>query len=152
MFSLLPLTYDVLAAGRKFDDYFDQTAAALSRLDPSGTAQYELSNSMVYEFNLGGYDKEDIKVSIDKSTNLLKVGASPPRYPNRTYLYNSLNDKDVSYVVGLRSHAKVSSRSGNTYSLDYDGCRTEYNNGVLRVTIPKSAKEVVQSEITLEIN
>jgi HSP20 family molecular chaperone IbpA len=150
MFSLLPLSRDVLAASMKLDDYFDQTAAALSRLDPSGTAQYELDNSMVYEFNLSGYDKEDIKVSIDKSTNLLKVGASPPRYPNRAYLYNSLNNKDISYVVGLRSYNKIS--GGTRYSLDYDSCRTEYINGMLRVIIPKASKEVGSSEITLEIN
>lgn len=136
----------------KWDDYFDQTAAALSRLDPSGTAQYESDNSMVYEFNLSGYDKEDIKVSIDKSTNLLKVGASPPSYPNRKYYYNSLNNKEVNYVVGLRSHTKYSSSGTSDYSLDYDGCRTEYNNGVLRVVIPKASKEAGSSEITLKIN
>lgn len=146
MFSLLPLSRDVLAASMKLDDYFDQTAAALSRLDPSGTAQYEQSDEIVYEFNLGGYDKNNIKVSIDKSAQLLKIKASPPSYPNRKYYYNSLNKQDLTYVVGL-----ASGRSGK-YGLDLDRSTTTYADGLLRVVIPKASKDEGRSEITLEIN
>lgn len=144
MFSLLPLSRSSLAPimGLGLDDFYNEAAAALSYLDPSGTSQYEQNNSMVFEFGLSGYEAADIKISVDKDKQLLKVTAASPSYPNRKYVYNSLNNKNTSYTISLRS--------GNGVVLDYAAATTTFENGVLKIEMPKLTKPK-SSEITLEI-
>lgn len=142
MLSLFPLSDRVLR--ESFSPILDLDS--LYSVDPSGTAQYETDSAIFYEFDLAGYSKEHIKLSIDKQKSLLKVFAERPNIPSRRYAYNSLNSREKHYTISLRSRE-------SSYSLDLDNTKTELSDGILKVTVPKLEQSSTKSsEIFLEIN
>lgn len=142
MLSLFPLSDRVFR--ESFSPILDLDS--LYSVDPSGTAQYETDSAVIYEFDLAGYSKEHIKLSIDKQKGLLKVLAARPDIPSRRYIYNSLNNREKHYTISLRSREA-------SYSLDLDNTKTKLSEGILQIMVPKLEQSSAKSsEIFLEIN
>ncbi len=88
----------------------------------------------VLETDLPGFDKKDIH--LDLSENTLTINA-------QRHSQHEENDKKQKYVRVERSYGKYS-RHFDVSAVDTEGIKAKYENGVLRVTLPK--KQEISSE------
>lgn len=135
MLSILPIDDTFRSA---FEGFY-RDMSSLAKIDPSGTAQYEQDDKIVFEFNMLGYGKKDIEVKLLKDERKLVVKGQRPSYPNRKYLYNCLAPKERSYSMALLDK-----------SLDLSSAAVSFDSGVLKVEFTKLS-EIKQSELSLVI-
>lgn len=91
-------------------------------------------NSYLLEADLPGFDKKDININIDGET--LTISAE-------RHSEHEEKDKQDKYVRCERSYGSYS-RSFDISAIDEDEIKAKYENGVLKLTLPK--KEVTQPE------
>ena len=92
-------------------------------------------NSYLLEADLPGFDKKDIHLDI--SDNTLTVNAE--RHSEHEH-----KDKKDKYLCVERSYGKYS-RSFDISSVDAENIKAKYDNGVLRLTMPKKQNEISQA-------
>lgn len=125
-----------------FENFY-RDMSSLTKVDPSGTAQYVENDRMVYAFNMAGFNKNDIEVKLLKDDKLLKIYGLAAQHPNREYVYNSLAPKERKFTIGLF----------DLKDFDMSTARVEFNEGVLTVSFPKlNKRDRTESEINLEIS
>ena len=89
----------------------------------------------VLEADLPGFDKNDIH--LDLSDNTLTINAE-------RHSEHEENDKKGKYVHVERSYGKYS-RQFDVSSIDTDKIKAKYENGVLRLTMPKKQETLPES-------
>ena len=112
-------------------------------LDAQMPGELKTHDSLILFFELPGSKKEDILLSIDKSTNLVKVKSISSileKYNecNKKHCFN-LPKRNFEYVIPVDSS-----------SYDVDSVKATYENGVLEVVISK--KPITSSEMKIDIN
>lgn len=98
---------------------------------------------VVLFFELPGSKKEDIILSVDRSSNLIKVKSSSTIVEK----YTGYNEKH-SFNLPKRKFKYVAPVDFSRY--DIDAIKAVYENGVLEVMISK--KPIASSEMKIEIN
>lgn len=98
---------------------------------------------VVLFFELPGSKKEDIVLSVDRSSNLIKVKSSSTIVEK----YTGYNEKH-SFNLPKRKFKYVAPVDFSLY--DVDSVKATYENGVLEVVIPK--KPITSSEMKIDIN
>ena len=101
---------------------------------------YECSGNYNIEMDIPGYDKSDI--SIECEDGLLTITAE-----KKSNLEEK--DDDKRYIRRERVYGKVT-RSFNFSDINEDEIKAEFNNGILKVIVPRTEKK--ESKKVIEIN
>ncbi len=101
---------------------------------------YEKNGNYNIELDIPGYNKEDIKIECEDG--ILSITAEKNRETNE-------EDSDKKYIRRERVYGKIS-RTFSFSDIDEDAISAEFNNGILKITIPKTQK--VESKKVIEIN
>lgn len=142
MFELIPFThrnrYDSLNPFSAFDDLersLFSTSANVFRTDIK-----DLGDSYELEAELPGFNKEDIKISIDG--DYLTISAQTEK-SSETSEKDAKDEKDEKkaenkpvYVRRERSYGYFS-RSFDISEIDSEAIKAEYKDGILRLALPK---------------
>ncbi len=118
-----------------FGSFFSSGDIAEFKTDITDEGDY-----YVLEADLPGFDKKDIHLDI--SDNTLTINAE-------RHSEHEENDKKQKYVRVERSYGKYS-RQYDVSSVNTDGIKAKYENGVLKLTLPKK-QEVLPEARHLEI-
>ena len=99
---------------------------------------YEENNIYYIELDVPGFNKEDIKIEVKKDSVIITAEKN-----------EEVNDNDSkNYIHKERYYGKYQ-RSFYLENLDNDNINAEFNNGVLKITIPK--KEEKENKRYIEI-
>lgn len=122
---------------RKFflDDFFDDLEPA--RTNSMKCDIYEKDDKYFLEMDVPGFDKKDINISLDKG--YLTVEASHEENDD---------ESDKNYIRKERSSVKTS-RQFYLGEVDEANIKAEFNNGILKVVVPK--KEEIETKKKIEI-
>lgn len=123
---------------RKFylDDIFDNFMTARDRNEMKCDI-YEKDGNYHIEMDVPGFDKNDI--SIEEKDGYLTITAEKQ---------NEENTEEKNYIKRERVYGKYQ-RSFYLGDLDTDNVEAEFNNGTLKLVIPK--KEVTENKKVIEI-
>lgn len=123
---------------RKFylDDIFDNFMTARDRNEMKCDI-FELDGNYHIEMDVPGFDKNDI--SIEEKDGYLTITAEK---------HNEENTEEKNYIKRERVYGKYQ-RSFYLGDLDTDNVEAEFNNGTLKLVIPK--KEAVENKKVIEI-
>lgn len=123
---------------RKFylDDIFDNFMTARDRNEMKCDI-YEKDGNYHIEMDVPGFDKNDI--SIEEKDGYLTITAEK---------HNEENTEEKNYIKRERVYGKYQ-RSFYLGDLDTDNVEAEFNNGTLKLVIPK--KEVTENKKVIEI-
>lgn len=129
---VIPLSYETQIA--KMNNYLNAMMnehlnnAALHNIAYPRTNVVDDAKHLVYQFDLAGIPKENIKLTIDDDNLLTLQGEKK----------SSTQDKNNTYVkqeIFYGSFKKIIKLPAN---IDKDKLETKYDNGILTLTIPKT--------------
>ena len=100
---------------------------------------YEKDGVYYLEMDIPGFEKKDVNIEIDEN-DYLTITAEKS---------NEDEDKDKNYIRQERSYGKYQ-RSFYLGDVDKDNINASFENGILKVTMPKK-EEVKSSKQTIEI-
>ena len=123
---------------RKFylDDLFDNFITSRDNNNMKCDI-YEKGGNYHIEMDIPGFDKNDI--SIEVKDGYLTISAEKNEEDNK---------EEKNYIRKKRSYGKYE-RSFYLGDLDSENIEAEFNNGILKVTVPK--KEAVENKKVIEI-
>lgn len=128
---------------RKFfmDDIFDDFMPEMKpKHNPMKCDIYEKDGKYHIEMDIPGYSKEDIKIEAKKEE--LTITAEKSKEVNE-------EDKDKKYIHKERSYGKYQ-RSFYLKNLDSEAVEAEFNNGVLKIIVPKKDEEESKKYIEIK--
>ena len=100
---------------------------------------YEKDGVYYLEMDIPGFDKKDVNIEVDEN-DYLTITAEKS---------SEDEDKDKNYIRQERSYGKYQ-RSFYLGDVDKDNINASFENGILKVTMPKK-EEVKSSKQTIEI-
>ena len=119
------------------NDFFDDFAPA--KENNMKCDIYEKDGDYHIEMDVPGFDKSDIKIEAKKDSLTITAEKSSE---------NNDEDKERNYVHRERTYGKYQ-RSFYLQDLDSEKIDAEFNNGVLKITVPK--KEESEDKKFIEI-
>ncbi len=120
------------------DDFFDDFLANSNNEKNAMKCDiYEKGGDYHIEMDVPGFDKKDISINVDNG--YLTITAEKQ---------NEEKDEEKNYIRRERSYGKYE-RSFYLGDLETDNIKAEFNNGMLKLTVPK--KEVVDTKKKIEI-
>jgi len=127
----------------KMNSYFNQmlethlSKSAISNIGYPRTNIKDLNDKYVYEFDLAGIPKEDIKLSIDDNNILTLEGEKKESSENKKdgYLKKEIFYGNFKKMMKLPQNIEV------------DKLSTKYNNGILTLSIPKKELKKPKAKI-----
>lgn len=122
------------------DDIFDDLGRSTLKSNDMKCDVYEKDGNYNIEMDIPGYDKKDIK--IECNDGVLIISAEKSSEVNE-------EDKDKKYIRRERVYGKVS-RTFSFTDINEDAIKAEFNNGTLKVIVPKLEK--TQTKKVIEIN
>lgn len=101
---------------------------------------YEKDGNYNIELDIPGYEKSDIKIECEDG--ILSITAEKK---------NEFKEEDAGkkYIRRERVYGKIT-RTFSFADIDEDAIKAEFNNGILKITVPKSEK--VETKKVIEIN
>ena len=122
-----------------FDDFF--TPARTDDFSRMKCDIYLKDNNYIMEMDIPGFNKEDVNIEIDDNDYLTITAEKSTS--------NDSEDEDKNYVRKERSYGKYQ-RSFYVGDIDKEGIDATFENGILKVTMPKKEEEK-SSKKTIEI-
>ena len=119
-----------------FDDFFkpmffDETRELKTNIK-------ETENTYELDLELPGYQKEEIKVSLDKGYLTVSASKTKKEDENKKYIRREIAESTSrSYYVGT--------------DLTREQIKAKYDNGILSLTIPKDVPKKIEAEKFVEI-
>ncbi len=129
--SLLPRGY--------FDDFFDDFMPT-NKKDNMKCDIYEKDGDYHIEMDVPGFNKDEIKIEAKKDYLTITAEKSSE---------NNDEDKDKKYIHRERTYGKYQ-RSFYLHDLDSDNINAEFNNGVLKIVVPKKDEEESKKYIEIK--
>ncbi len=120
------------------DDIFDDLGRS-PKVSDMKCDVYEKDGNYNIELDIPGYNKEDITLECDDG--ILSITAEKKNEVNE-------EDKDKKYIRRERVYGKVT-RTFSFADIDEENIDAEFNNGILKITIPKTKK--IESKKVIEI-
>ena len=102
---------------------------------------YEKDGAYHLEMDIPGFDKKDVNIEIDENDYLTITAEKNSE--------NNEEDSDKNYIRKERSYGKYQ-RSFYLGDVDKDKIDASFENGILRITMPKK-EEIKSSKKTIEI-
>lgn len=113
---------------RLFEDFFERPTGDFGSFTPAADL-YETDEAFTVEMELPGFDRDDIDVTVEQG--MLTVSG---RRAAET------EDRDESYHLRERSVGRFSRSFSLPASINADDVKARFENGVLRVDMPKAAE------------
>ena len=123
------------------DDFFDDFGRMpVAKHHDMKCDIYESNGNYNIEMDIPGYDKKDI--TIECEDGILTISAEKNKKKKK-------KDEDKKYIRRERVYGKIS-RTFNFTDIDEEAINAEFDNGILKVTVPKTTKK--ESKRVIEIN
>ena len=122
-----------------FDDFF--TPARSDDFSRMKCDIYLKDNNYIMEMDIPGFSKEDVNIEVDDNDYLTITAEKSTS--------NDSSDDDKNYVRKERSYGKYQ-RSFYVGDIDKENIDATFENGILKVTMPKKEEEK-SSKKTIEI-
>lgn len=122
-----------------FDDFF--TPMKGDEFSKMKCDIYLKDNVYTMEMDIPGFDKQDVKIEVDDNDYLTITAEKSTS--------NDSEDDDKNYVRKERSYGKYQ-RSFYVGDIDKDNIDATFENGILKVTMPKKEEEK-SSKKTIEV-
>lgn len=119
-----------------FEDFFNEFSGPKNKF--MKTDIKETDDDYTFLIDLPGYDKEDIKVSIDRG--YLVVAA---------HKKTEAEDKKDNYIRRERRYGSMT-RSYYVGDIGIDDLKGNYDKGILEISVPKNSKAKEQKFLTLK--
>jgi len=120
------------------DDFFDDFIPSI-KVDTNMKCDiYEKDNKYFIEMDLPGFSKNDIKIDVDNEYLTIEVEKQEEN-----------KNEEKNYIRKERSYKKMS-RSFYIGNVDEEMVKAEFQNGTLKVTIPKIEKELSKKRVEIE--
>jgi len=120
------------------DDFFDDFIPSI-KVDTNMKCDiYEKDNKYFIKINLPGFSKNDIKIDVDNEYLTIEVEKQEEN-----------NNEEKNYIRKERRNKKIS-RSFYIGNVDEEMVKAEFQNGTLKVTIPKIEKEINKKTVEIE--
>ncbi|MCH5196278.1 MAG: Hsp20/alpha crystallin family protein [Oscillospiraceae bacterium] len=116
--------------------FFNEPFDAFFRSGEFRTDITDEGENFVLEADLPGFDKKDIR--LDLSENTLTINAE-------RHFEHEHDDKKDKYLRVERSYGKYI-RQFDVSAINTDAIRAKYENGVLRLTMPKKQKTIPETK------
>jgi HSP20 family protein len=120
-----------------FPSLFDNNSWEVSNLK---TDIKETDNDYQVSVDLPAVDKKNLDITYDNNTLTISGHRDS---------FNDHNDKDGDMIMSERQSGRFM-RQYNLPQVDAENIQANYNNGVLKVTLPKQTKEVSGHHIDIE--
>ncbi|MCX8162981.1 MAG: Hsp20/alpha crystallin family protein [Candidatus Micrarchaeota archaeon] len=101
---------------------------------------YETDKEVIAQFDLPGFDKNDIDIKISDNNLTVKVEKKAQK-----------EEKAKGYYLSERSYAGFYRCISLPPYLKPDQAKAEYKNGVLTISIPKDEKKLKENEIKIKV-
>lgn len=112
--------------GPAWDDFFRSTDLAEFKTDIT-----DEGDSFLLEADLPGFDKNDIHLELDGDTLTVKAER-----------HSNVEKKEKGKVVRVERGYGSYSRSYDITGIEAEGIRASYENGVLKLTLPKKTQQL----------
>ena len=124
------------------DDIFDDMPRMhkIHELQTMKCDVYEEDGNYNIEMDIPGYDKKDISIVCEDG--ILAITAEKSNESNE-------ENSEKKYIRRERVYGKIT-RSFNFADIDEDNIKADFNNGILKVVIPKETKK--ETKRFIEIN
>jgi len=106
------------------------TGGTASSIAMPSTDVYETDDEYVFEFELPGYTKDDVKVNVED--NVLTVSSEKEK---------KAEDEKKNYHVVERCYGSFRRQFSLPDNADVDAVKAKFNNGVLDLRVPKKEEE-----------
>ncbi len=120
-----------------FDDFFDNFLSVPEESNMKCDI-YEKEGAYHIEMDIPGFKKEDISVECDKGYLTITAEKSS----------STDESEDKKYIRRERSYGKYK-REFYLGDVDADGVKANFENGILKITVPK--REEIETKKTIEI-
>lgn len=120
------------------DQFFSNTMRDTGRYNYPANI-YDNENTFVIELSAPGFTKEDIKINLEQQT--LNITAEPKQeseVQDERFLRREFNKSNLSRSFVLPK------------TVDLDKISADYQNGILRVTLPRREDAVIKKEISIQ--
>ncbi len=120
-----------------FDQFFNNSLTDAGKYYPANI--YDSGNSFVIEVQAAGFTKEDIKVNLEQNTlNITAEVKDEQRVQDEKYLRREFNKESLNKSFVLPK------------SVDTDNINADYQNGILKITLPRRQDAVVSKQIEIQ--
>ena len=119
------------------DDFFDTFDGKLSRANDLKCDIYEEDNNYVVEMDIPGFNKDEINIDVEKG--YLTISASHDE---------EKDDEGKNYIRKERFYGSTK-RQFYVGDVDEESIKASFNDGVLKVVVPK--KEEISTKKKIEI-
>lgn len=99
---------------------------------------YEKNNAYVIEMDVPGFDKNDIEINLDNG--YLTISAS----------HEENNDDNTKNYIRRERNSYKCSRKFYLGDVSYENIKAEFNNGILKIVVPKKEEIVSKKKIEIE--
>ena len=120
-------------------DFFD-VDDDLVRLDDIQMDMYEDKDNVVVEFKVAGFPKDKVEISIEDGRLLVKGNLSKEEEDNKDRKYYRKEIKKMSFSKSIDIPVSVTA----------DKAKATFNDGILRVVLPKS-EEAKPKKISVQV-
>ena len=145
MFSILPYRSECMAPRRQdpfMDDFFRPFFGGMAPMDRMMKVDVrDEGDHYLLEADMPGMKKENVKVSVENGVLTLSAEASQ----------NEDREEKGHYVYRERRMGQMS-RSFNLEGIREDGIEARFEDGVLKLTLPKEQPETQQTAREIEIH
>lgn len=100
---------------------------------------YDVNNGFVIEMSVPGFTKEDLRINLEQQT--LNISAE---------LKQSEEQNDEKYLRREYSLTNLSRSFILPKSVDVENISADYQNGILKITLPRREDAVIKKEISIQ--
>ncbi len=120
-----------------FDQFFNSSMNDMTKYYPANI--YDTDNAFVIEMPAAGFAKEDIKVNLEQQT--LTISAE---------MKEENEVKDEKYLRREFTKSSLSKSFILPKSVDTDKINADYQNGILKITLPRREDAIVRKQIEIQ--
>lgn len=113
---------------RLFEDFFDGRTGEYGNFVPAADV-VEKDDRFLIDLELPGFEREDVEVTMEQGTLTIRGRRSTER-----------EEKEENYHLRERAYGRFSRSFSLPRSIDPDEVEARYDNGILRVEVPKAAE------------
>lgn len=120
-----------------FDDFFDSFDRKVRLYDMKSDI-YEVDDSFVVEIDVPGYSKDEIDVNVEKGYLTISISRG-----------EEVSNDEKNYIRRERFYG-TTKRQFYVGDVNEDEIKASFNNGVLKVIVPKKEEVSVKRKIEIE--
>ena len=121
-----------------FDDFFSPSFFTNSYNSIMRTDVTEKENEYLFEVELPGYNREDVKITLEDGYMNIKVEK------------NAENNNEEKNYIRRERYVSTASRSYYVGNVDKTAIKAKFENGILNITVPKEQMKKTENLIDID--